>query len=199
MQPLFSEWTRASRYLQMPDGVKLAFDVIRPARNGTPAEERLPGVWNYCAYVRARISEGKIVSIVDTSPSLQTLLKHGYVVVVVDARGLGASYGPTAFPGIHEEGRYGYEITESLAGQQWSDGMLGHSYSALMNFMIASTAPPHLKAIFPSMAPFDMYQLAFPGGVCRKALSEMMTPAMHLHPAPNCPMIGGHLIPSCDK
>jgi len=31
--------------------------------------------------------------------------------------------------------------------------------------MAASTAPPHLKAIFPEMAMFDMYSFAYPGGV----------------------------------
>jgi putative CocE/NonD family hydrolase len=180
-KPLFDEWVRTSRYLEMSDGIKLAVDVIRPARDGKPAEERLPAVWNYYAYVRARVAEGKVVSIVDASQSLLTLVKHGYVIVVVDARGLGASYGPTAFPGIHEEGRYGYEITEWIACQPWCDGhvgMQGHSYSALMNFMIASYAPPHLRAIFPSMAPFDIYQLPYPGGVYRKAISDMMTPMM---------------------
>jgi len=180
-EPRFDERTRTSRYLEMSDGIKLAVDVIRPAQDGKPAEERLPAVWNYYAYIRARIAEGKAVSIVDTAPSMQTLVQHGYVIVVVDARGLGASYGLTSFPGIHEEGRYGYEITEWIARQSWCDGrvgMLGHSYSALMNYMIAGHAPPHLRAIFPSMAPFDTYQLAYPGGVYRKGLSDMMTPAM---------------------
>jgi predicted acyl esterase len=34
-----------------------------------------------------------------------------------------------------------------------------------MQFMCASTNPPHLKAIFPSMATFDLYRVIYAGGV----------------------------------
>jgi putative CocE/NonD family hydrolase len=153
-------------------------DIIRPAKNGKPVEKPMPVVWNYYLYVRAEIEEGKIVSIVDISEALQTLVKHGYIIVVVDARGKGASFGRNFDPVTYEEGKYGYEITEWLAAQPWcngSVGMVGHSYSANMHFMIASHAPPHLKAIFPSMGTFDIYQLLYPGGICRKAIFDEVT------------------------
>jgi len=177
-QPLYNEWVRTSRYIEMSDGVKLAMDIIRPAKNGNPVEKPMPVIWNYYLYVRAEIQEGKIVSMVDISQTAQNLLKHGYIMVVVDARGKGASYGRTTDPVTHEEGKYGYEITEWLAAQPWCNGnvgMFGHSYSANMQFMIASHAPPHLKAIFPSMGAFDIYQLLYPGGICRKVILEKVT------------------------
>jgi len=177
-QPLYDEWIRTSRYLEMSDGVKLAMDIIRPAKNGKPVGKPMPVIWNYYFYVRATIEEGKVISLVDISPSLQSLVKNGYIIAVVDARGKGASYGRNFDPVTYEEGRYGYEITEWLAAQPWCNGnvgMFGHSYSANMHFMIAAHAPPHLKAIFPSMGTFDIYRLVYPGGICRKIILEKVT------------------------
>jgi len=168
-QPLYSEWTRASRYLEMSDGVKLAMDIIRPAKNGRPVEKSLPVVWNYYRYHRARVNDGNILSMVDRSPPLQMLVKHGYVIVVVDARGTGASYGSgDRGPNTEQEARHTYEITEWIATQSWCDGnvgMFGHSYSGYIQFRAAGEAPPHLKAIFPSMATFDLYEVMYRGGV----------------------------------
>lgn len=176
--PIYEKWVRTSRYLEMSDGVKLALDIIRPAKNGNPVEAPLPVIWDYYAYVRADIKDGKIVSIVDRASTLQTLVKHGYIIVVVDAIGRGASYGAYANPFSLEEGKYGYEITEWIANQSWCSGnvgMFGHSYSAIMNFMITSQNPPHLKAIFPSMASFDFYHLIYPGGVYRRIICEILS------------------------
>jgi putative CocE/NonD family hydrolase len=180
-KPIYDEWRRTSRYLEMSDGVKLALDIIRPAKNGNFAEEPLPVIWDYYAYVRAGVEDGKIASRVDRSSTLQTLVKHGYIVVVVDARGLGASFGMVRNPITLEEGKYGYEITEWIASQSWCSGnvgMFGHSYSAIMHFMIASQNPPHLKAIFPSMASFDFYHLVYPGGIFRKIHSEIRSASL---------------------
>ncbi len=45
--------------------------------------------------------------------------------------------------------------------------MYGRSYLGITQFMAASTAPPHLKAIFPEMAEFGHYSFFYPGGVFR--------------------------------
>lgn len=168
-EPVYTEWVRTSQYLEMSDGVKLAMDIIRPAENGKPVAKPLPTVWTYYRYHRAREKEGKILSLVDRVPSLQTLIKYGYVIVAVDARGTGASYGKgDKGPNTPQEARHVYEITEWLSNQPWCDGnigMSGHSYSANMQFRGAAESPPHLKAIFPSMASFDLYQIFYRGGV----------------------------------
>jgi putative CocE/NonD family hydrolase len=168
-EPLYDEWVRTSRYIEMSDGVKLAMDIIRPAKNGKPVEESLPVVWNYYRYHRARVKDGNILSMVDRSPPLQMLAKHGYVIVVVDVRGTGASYGSAdRGPNTEQEAQHTYEITEWLATQSWCDGnvgMFGHSYSGYIQFRAAGEAPPHLKAIFPSMATFDLYEIMYRGGV----------------------------------
>lgn len=168
-QPIYEEWIRTSRYLEMSDGVKLAVDIIRPAKDGKPAAKSMPVVWNYYRYHRAREQDGNILSMVDRSPPLQMLIEHGYVVVVVDARGTGASYGSgDKGPNSEQEAQHTYEITEWIAAQSWCDGnvgMFGHSYSGYIQFRAAGEAPPHLKAIFPSMATFDLYEIMYRGGV----------------------------------
>ena len=106
---------------------------------------------------------------VDRSPPLQMLIKHGYVIVVVDARGTVASYGSgDRGPNTEQETQHTYEITEWIATQSWCNGnvgMFGHSYSGYIQFRAAGEAPPHLKAIFPSMATFDLYEIMHRGGV----------------------------------
>jgi putative CocE/NonD family hydrolase len=168
-QPLYEEWIRTSRYIEMSDGVKLAMDIIRPAKDGKPVHEPMPVVWNYYRYHRAREQDGKILSMVDRSSPLQMLVKHGYVIVVVDARGTGASYGSEdRGPNTEQEAQHTYEITEWIATQSWCNGnvgMFGHSYSGYLQFRAAGEAPPHLKAIFPSMATFDLYEIMYRGGV----------------------------------
>ena len=83
-------------------------------------------------------------------------------------RGGGASFGMRRGPFTPEESQDAYDITEWFAAQPWCDGnigMYGLSYLGITQYMAASTQPPHLKAIFPMMAMFDMYGFAFPGGV----------------------------------
>jgi putative CocE/NonD family hydrolase len=143
----------------MRDGTKLAALILRPAQDGKPVSTALPVIWTHIRYHREKILEW---------PWLQTLLKYGYVVVSVDIRGSGASYG--TFRGLFspEETNDAYDITEWLATQPWSDGnigMYGRSYMGITQFMAASKAPPHLKAIFPEMSEFDHYSFIYPGGV----------------------------------
>jgi putative CocE/NonD family hydrolase len=167
-QPIYEEWVRSSQYITVRDGTKLAVDIFRPARDGNTVSEPLPAVWTHDRYHRASIHEGKLVTEVDQSPWLQQLLKHGYIVGVVDVRGGGASYGTRQGPFAQEESRDAYDVTEWLAAQPWCDGnigMFGRSYLGITQYFAASTSPPHLKAIFPEMAMFDLYPFTYPGGV----------------------------------
>ena len=66
--------------------------------------------------------------------------------------------------------RDAYDITEWLATQPWCDGsvgMFGRSYMGITQYIAASMAPPHLKAIYPEMAMFDLYDTVYPGGIMR--------------------------------
>jgi putative CocE/NonD family hydrolase len=158
---------RTSRYLTMRDGIKIAIDILRPASNGKVHDEPLPVVWTHTRYRRAFIREGKLISELG-SPFYQSLLKHGYVLAAADVRGSGASFGSWQGIWTRDETRDAYEITEWLASQSWCDGnvgMAGGSYLGVTQLMAAGTKPPHLKAIFPVVALYDLYAVGMPGGV----------------------------------
>jgi putative CocE/NonD family hydrolase len=106
----------------------------------------------------------------EQTPWLQTLVEHQYIVAFVDVRGTGNSFGTKQAPLTEEEALDTYDMTEWFAAQPWctgSVGMFGRSYLGVTQFLAASTSPPHLKAIFPEMALFDLYSFARPGGLFR--------------------------------
>ena len=172
-EPVYAEWVRTSEYIEVRDGTKLAADIIRPAVNGIPVDDPLPVILALERYHRSALHEGKVLSKLDSYPMnihswMKKILAHGYVIAVVDIRGAGASFGTRNGPFAQEEIRDSYDIIEWLALQSWCDsnvGMFGQSYLGFMQYFAASTAPPHLKAIIPAVAGFDMYHFLFPGGI----------------------------------
>ena len=104
------------------------------------------------------------------------MLRHGYVVAAVDARGSGASFGK--FEGMFSthETDDAYDVTEWLGTQPWSNGkvgMYGRSYLSFTQYLAASRKPPHLKAIFPEVGGTDMYELIYRGGIYHGPFIEM--------------------------
>ncbi len=172
----YKEWVRQSRYVTMRDGVKLAVDIVRPAVNGIPVDEPLPLVWAHHRYHRAVERDGKIYSEVDRNRGLELLIKHGYIVAAADVRGGGASYGRYLGTFSPEETRDAYELTEWFAAQPWCDGnvgMYGASYLGIAQLMAAGEAPPHLKAIFPQVAAFDLFTFVLDGGIYREGFIQL--------------------------
>lgn len=172
---IYNGWLRSSEYIVMRDGARLAADTFRPAQDGKPAEEPLPVIWTLDRYHRADLRDGQLYTQLDQYPWLQVVLKHGYVVGVVDARGSGASFGTWQGPATDAEARDTYDITEWYARQPWCNGkigMFGRSNLGMNQYTASSMAPPHLKAILPEMAPSDLYSLAYPGGVFRHDWAE---------------------------
>ena len=158
---------RTSQYLTMRDGVGLAIDIVRPAKNGKPEVKPLPVLWTHNRYRRAFEVKGRLITIAD-SPDIRNLLRYGYVAASVDSRGSGASFGKALGVWTPEETQDAYEITEWLAKQPWCDGkigMFGGSYLGITQIMAASRKPPHLKAIFPVVPLFDLYDIENSGGV----------------------------------
>lgn len=191
LKPIYNEWVRNSQYVTVRDKTKLAVDIFRPAQNGKVVSEALPVIWTHDRY--RRLSVGGVSGLkawlgqmpwlqivlkqsvmsktrLDRFPWLQTVIRQGYVIAVVDVRGGGNSYGTQQGPFTQDETWDAYDIIEWFAAQPWSNGsigMFGRSYLGITQYMAASTAPPHLKAIFPEMAMFDLYALIYPGGVFR--------------------------------
>ncbi|MFN0178483.1 MAG: CocE/NonD family hydrolase [Gemmatimonadales bacterium] len=195
---LYSEWVRESHYVTMRDGVKLAVDIIRPAVNGVAVDKKMPVIWTHSRYHRGAAPRAafevshdlkaappgpwpmdsippKVRSQVDGNRALQRLVKHGYVVVSAQVRGGGASYG--RYQGLFSpaETQDAYDLMEWMTKESWSDGnlgMIGGSYLGVTQYMAASTKHPALKAIFPNVAAFDMYDVLYDGGIYRQNMIE---------------------------
>ena len=164
----YDSFLRESRYVKMSDGTRIAVDIYRPQNNGIVEKEPLPVIWNHTRYTRAlKGPAGNILTLV-SSPIGMAFISHGYIMVIVDARGTGASFGNQKGLFTKEDSRDAYDITEWLAKQEWCNGkigMMGGSYEGVTQLMAASTKPPHLKAIFPAMFLFDLYNFPYHNGI----------------------------------
>jgi putative CocE/NonD family hydrolase len=183
-EPTFDGYERESFYVAVRDGTELAVDLYRPTRGGAPAEEPLPLVWTHDRYHRAaQAGDSATPTKLFVYPFLRTLLNHGYLVAAVDARGAGASFG--TWHGIFQEVEAldAYDVTEWFAEQEWCDGnigMYGGSYLGGTQFMAASQEPPHLRALFPFVAPIDLYEIAWSGGIYRDDLCRIWGDLTHM-------------------
>ncbi|MEE4024116.1 CocE/NonD family hydrolase [Gordonia sp. PKS22-38] len=80
----------------------------------------------------------------------RNLVRSGYVQVIVDVRGTGASQGKWQILGEREQ-QDSVEIIDWTADQDWCDGsvgLAGWSYSAINSLQAADKRPPALKAVF---------------------------------------------------
>ena len=167
---LYDGYDLTSRYVQARDGTRLAVDIFRPAKDGRAASGKFPVVWMHTPYNR-RDTQGGLTAANYPGKALQ-LVKFGYVVAVADFRGTYASFGHNA--GFNrgewqDAARFdAYDITEWLAAQPFSNrkvGMWGCSATGGSQMQALSTAPPHLKAIFPMSCEWDVYSWVAAGGM----------------------------------
>jgi len=198
----YNEWVTTSQYVTMRDGVKLAVDISRPAVNGVAVDSAFPVLWTHSRYHRKipsaqamaasrdlnnlRAGEHPDVhanpdsipperNYIDANGALQRLLKHGYVIVTVGVRGSDVSFG--RYEGLFSpaETRDAYDVMEWMTREPWCDGnigMWGGSYLGITQYMAASTRHPALKAIFPNVAAFSMYDLLYAGGIYRQNMMQ---------------------------
>jgi len=175
-EPIYADdYDISSQYIEMRDGVKIAIDIYRPKdkTTGEVIQEPLPVLWMHTPYNRRYNDlDQEHLTVENYAGTAGKLLKYGYVVATADFRGLYASYG-------HNEGYNrgewmssaqfdAYDITEWLAVQPWSDGnigMWGCSATGGSQMQALTTAPPHLKAMFPMSFEFDVYDFRVPGGM----------------------------------
>jgi predicted acyl esterase len=92
----------------------------------------------------------------------------GFALVVVDARGTGASFGSRTMElGPREIADYG-ELIDWMAAQPWSNGrvgLFGASYDGQAAELVAGLGNPHVTAVAALFSPVDPYrELFYPGG-----------------------------------
>ena len=143
---------RASDYLTLSDGTRLAYDLIIPTRKGVPADKPLPTLFKYTPYGRtwtifdkngkfqlgdfvdfptqimARIrllimgDKGRIMDPLWRDKWLDPVVSTGYIVVSVDRPGTGASFASPTPGSMETAAQFENEIIDWIATQPWSDG-----------------------------------------------------------------------------
>jgi len=121
------------------DGVNLAADLYRPAKDGKPLDGRFPALLTRTPYNKAGMAkEGEYYA------------ARGYVVVANDVRGRYASEG--TWRGLIDDPNDGFDVVEWIAAQPWSNGKVGTfgvSYHGGTQHALAEANPPHLTAMVP--------------------------------------------------
>jgi uncharacterized protein len=160
---LFPDQIKSSFYLPMRDGVRLAVDLYRPGINGTAAEGRFPVVWHH-SFDRHYVAAPDV----NASYAAPELTKFGYVVAVVERRGLGASFGERRGYNDRIEAEDAYQVNEWLARQPWSSGkvgIVGCSNTGAAAMHAITIRPPHLVAAFVGCFAWDTYDWTLRGGI----------------------------------
>jgi putative CocE/NonD family hydrolase len=151
---------KASQYVSVEDGTRLAIDIYRPAQMGRAVEDRLPVVLLHSIGNR---SDSRTLS----SYGISDLVKHGYVFVWLQPRGIGASFGKTGGFLTEQNGRDVRDVIGWLSRQPWSNGKIGMMGLSNLGFIqwLAATVRPHgLVTIVPAVANPDFYYQLYPNG-----------------------------------
>ena len=155
-----------SLYITMRDGVRIAVDVWLPK---TMEEgERVPTLMQATRYWRAYESATGDLEDDKFFEHAERMNAAGYALVLVDARGSGASFGWRPYERSVEEATDYGEVVDWIVAQPWSDGGVGAygvSYAGNTAELLLITRHPAVKAIAPLFNDFDNFShLAFPGG-----------------------------------
>jgi len=155
-----------SVYLVMSDGVRIAVDVHVP--QNYPGGDPLPTVLEMTRYWRSRGAE--------IPYTIRRGLQRGFVWVVIDERGTGASFGEWPAPLTDRALQDGREVIDWIVEQPWSNGRVGAtgvSFPGMAVHQLAAMGHPALKAIIPMSDSYDLYEdLIFPGGVFNEAFLQ---------------------------
>ena len=159
----------------MRDGAVLRCNIFRPDTEGeypvlmtlgpygkdVHLSQFMPEAWEALRRRHPEILEASSCKyLVFETPDPEMWVPEGYVVVKVDSRGSGKSPGrldvnsPAEFRDFHD-------AIEWAAVQPWSSGkvgLLGISYYAAGQWMIAAERPPQLAAILPWQGTYDFYR-----------------------------------------
>lgn len=146
----------------MRDGVKLLADVYTPEGSGP------------YPVLLLRTPYGKTGA---QSPGYRHpfwYARRGYVVVVQDVRGRGASEGDW-YPFEHEaeDGYDSIEWAAALPGASGRVGMYGFSYPGACQLLAATLQPPHLACIVPGLTSSDYWNgWTYRGGALQQAFVQ---------------------------
>ena len=154
-----------SLYVPVSDGARLAVDVWMPVEQ-LAATGAVGAVVRVTRYHRAEAGRGPETDSNRVAGDLWN--GAGFALIVVDARGTGASFGARPSELSEREiADYG-EVIDWVAAQPWSNGRVGiygTSYEGQAAELVAGLGNPHLVAVAALFSPLDPYrELFYPGG-----------------------------------
>src|SRR6516225_5243737 len=131
---------RSDVMVPMRDGIQLAADIYLPAQEGKARSGRFPALLMRTPYNKE----------VRATPFARYFAERGYVVVLQDVRGRYKSQGH--WRPWYDDGRDGYDTTQWIGRQTWSDGRIGTvgtSYEGGTQQALALANAPNIKAMIP--------------------------------------------------
>ncbi len=161
--------------MTMSDGTVLRADVFRPAdeathpvlmthgpyAKGLPFQTGYPWMWDRLRDAYPEVLEGSTNAYQNwETVDPEKWVPDGYACVRVDCRGAGRSPGYLDIFSPQETQDF-YECIEWAGTQPWSNGkvgLLGISYYAINQYLVAGLQPPHLAAICPWEGAADLYR-----------------------------------------
>jgi putative CocE/NonD family hydrolase len=173
--PPFDVLLESNHRVALRDGVKLATDVYRPARNGKAVAGRFPVILERTPYGR-NVTYFRDITAANTTPKTRAevaeyYVRHGYVVVFQDCRGCHDSEGE--FVKYLHEAEDGFDACRWILAQTWSEGRIGTmglSYAAHTQVALACLNAPGLKAMYIDCGGFSN---AFQGGIRQGGAFEL--------------------------
>ncbi|MBL8701275.1 MAG: CocE/NonD family hydrolase [Alphaproteobacteria bacterium] len=159
----------------MRDGIRLATDIHRPARDGKPLPGTFPVLMERTPYGKSEVSRSECTRD-DPQPRSRAemaamFVRRGYVVVYQDCRGRHGSQG--SFTKYLDDGTDGYDTCAWIVKQPWCNGRIGTmglSYAAHTQAALGCLDPPGLAAQVLDSGGFSD---AFQGGIRQGGAFEL--------------------------
>lgn len=142
----------------MEDGVHLAADVCLPEGY---TNEKLPVLVLFERYWRSSVSKKNKGEDQKLYGRDKLFSENGYVIVTVDTRGSGASFGTRLSEYSPEEVMDAKAVVDWIINQSWSNGNVGSygtSYTGTTAELLCATKHPAVKAVIPGWSDFDLYR-----------------------------------------
>ena len=154
---------RISHYIRSIDGTKIALDAYLPAdQDNNPSNNKFPTI------IICRREPRRTWHFDNTIQKFLNFVKQGYVLVVLELRGCGVSFGVNDSFGSKEHCEDIASAINWIRHQAWSDGkvgMQGGSNRAYYQLCTISRFPKCLDALTIQCAVPDFYYNNYPNGV----------------------------------
>ncbi len=168
--PPFEVTREADIMVTARDGVRLATDIYRPAREGKPVEGGFPVILERTPYGKHLASRSELDAGEQKPRSRLEIARYfveqGYILVYQDCRGRYGSQGK--FIKYLSDGEDGFDTIDWIARQPWCDGRvatMGLSYAAHTQMAAGCLAPKALAAMVLDCGGFsNAYRVAIRNG-----------------------------------